>query len=246
MNVHKVKYIGKVKDETSLYRILPFDRLVEIYKENQLTLISPNEWQDPFEKYWLRLINPAHSEKTKSVFGLCFSMQARSDALWRIYSPDMLGIRICIKAKSLKDQIDKSETEHTGKFILGSVSYPIKEKELIDTAIRIQKIDPKNITASEAAKAWLNKRRAFFHEKEIRLMYISHRSEYQNKKTIKFSIDPHKLISSIYVDPRASDELAEGIISTLSSLVHRKGEKRIPIRHSSLYKLPKALQEKKQ
>src|SRR5690606_29258525 len=126
-----VTVIEGLSDTRTLYRILPIKRLIQIYESKNLTLITPDMWEDPFEKYWLSLINPTHAVKTKNVFGLCFSSRARSDALWRIYSPEMTGVRVALKMGALKQQLINTQTSHTGKFIIGNVEYQKKDGDLI-------------------------------------------------------------------------------------------------------------------
>jgi hypothetical protein len=81
-----------------LYRIYAFDRFETLLSTGRDALVNPAKWQDPFENFFL-YATEVDDEKTSSRiplknlaedwYGQCWSMNKESDAMWRIYSPDI-------------------------------------------------------------------------------------------------------------------------------------------------------------
>src|SRR5690606_27326871 len=128
-----------------------------------------------------------------------------------------------------------------GKFIIGNVEYQKKDGDLISWANKLKATESSELTAKTAALAWMRKRWGFEHEQETRLMYITHKKEFKDKKTVSFEINPKELFTSIYVDPRLTHKKAKDFIKNIDSVVNIGDGSLTPIKHSGLYTLPKAL-----
>lgn len=64
-------------------------------------------------------------------------------------------------------------------------------------------------SVARAANALLLKREAFDHESEYRaVLHIPNLDAREAVKGVKLKVDPHKLIDSVLLDPRAPNELA--------------------------------------
>lgn len=76
-----------------IYRIFSFKRLKEILENNELGLVRPRKWDDPFENWLLKSTfllkngKEASIMSSESFVGQCWSLTEESDAMWRIYSP---------------------------------------------------------------------------------------------------------------------------------------------------------------
>ena len=46
--------IGKISSKTTIYRIFPRNRFLQLFNENQNALILPTKWDDPFENVFLQ------------------------------------------------------------------------------------------------------------------------------------------------------------------------------------------------
>ena len=183
-----------------LHRILGIERFLQMLHEDSLTLIAPEKWDDPYEKALQKhyedggiLLNGT------KVFGLCWSSEARSDALWRIYSPNKLGIKITTTVARLVNAlaIGGGPDSLWSRTVLGRVAYfPERWSDpggykftdhplslctddfergigtfsgVIDEITRYRPVKKKEDTR-RIARAFLVKRRAFSHEAEIRLL----------------------------------------------------------------------------
>lgn len=79
------------------------------------------------------------------------------------------------------------------------------------------------------------KREAFDHESEYRaVIYSPEATKVRAQKGIKIPVDPHQLIDSILLDPRATDELA----SAFSFYFKEKLKFTKRVQQSVLYKSP--------
>lgn len=222
-----------------IYRTLPFPRLVEIFETGQNTLSAPWTWDDPFENFILKTEFIKNGQRVKfAVHDRCFaqawSTKYESDALWRIYSPDKSCVRIRTKIKKLANSLSSKCADHKTSAFIGRVKY-FSENQIVPEAIKLAKYMAGG-TAKNLAKTLLFKRNAFEHEKEIRLIYFGlHRDA--KKEIYQYKIDPHELIESVAVDPRASNQLVDVYKHYLRNIIEFKGD----IIRSKLYNPPKDL-----
>src|SRR5688572_1778461 len=92
-----------------LYRIMRFERVVQIFESRSIFFAHPSTWEDPYET---QVKHPLANQ----VFGQCWCTRGVSDAMWRIYSPDRMGVRISTTTKKLrtllKPDLDKRGLEY--------------------------------------------------------------------------------------------------------------------------------------
>lgn len=233
-------------DETELkqyaYRTISYDRLIELFTTKQNTLVKPTLWEDTFENFVLKskLINTTGQQIEYDVhnrmYGQCWTLEKSSDAMWRIYSSDKDGIRIRTTINQLLDSfclaiIDRGNC----KYCIGKVEY-LTEIELIKRA-KSTFTPHGEITLRKLFSSLLLKRRAFRHENEIRLMFCDWAESAGEKNLFKYTIDPHKLITQIMIDPRISYEQFKIIEQNIRHNTGYQGE----IKRSLLYRLPESL-----
>lgn len=188
---------------SKLYRIISFERAVEIFKLRQLFFAHPSQWEDPYETH-------IEYDDSHLFFAQCWGRKAVSDAMWRIYSPDKLSIRIRTTQEKLIEQIHLAKLNAHFGFNLRRVSYPLKPEfdEKIQAIAMKFGVDKKSQTA---ANSLFLKRHAFQHEAEVRaVIYDLKRDPSISKESgFRLNIDPHRLIESILFDPRAPDSYVE-------------------------------------
>ena len=81
-----------------LYRILSFERVVQLFESENLYFSHPSKWEDPYE-------NAVEHAALKSTYAQCWCSKGVSDAMWRIYSPEKIGVRIKIKKNALTSAV---------------------------------------------------------------------------------------------------------------------------------------------
>lgn len=186
-----------------IYRIISFAHAVEMFNTKTLHFNKPSAWDDPYEK-------AIKHEHVHRVFAQCWSTKGMSDAMWRIYSKDNLGIRIRTTEEKLNQALEKTASQKGLKYRIGTVEYlPIKKLNEKYTEIR------KSLSIKSNANLYTEslyyKRLPFIHESEFRVSILTP-SDATPKDIIKIEINPTDLIDKIIIDPRAPKELADALI----------------------------------
>jgi hypothetical protein len=106
----------------NLYRIVSFDRAAEIITGRKLSFTLPSTWPDPFEMV-------LKHNFSRAVFAQCWCRKAVSDAMWRIYSPHGLGVRIATTRLRLQRALTAAVSTQQLTFQIQNVEY-LAQKEL--------------------------------------------------------------------------------------------------------------------
>jgi hypothetical protein len=157
--------------------------------------------------------------------------------MWRIYSPNHLGVRIATSTRKLRQELSR-EAEKLGFALrLKEVQY-LSQFEIDAEMKKIRNDLSSKFEVQRALDALFLKRNAFEHESEYRaLIYSPNGNRAQAKKGIKININPHRLIDNILLDPRAPDELVAALKYYFEEKIGFKGS----VRRSVLYKSPMPL-----
>ena len=222
-----------------IYRIISFDRFLELFNTKKNTLVKPKLWEDTFENFTLKsklkLPNGDEIELDthERVYGQCWTTSRASDAMWRIYSPDKRGIRIRTTIDKLLSSLDIANVgvEMTESCI-GKVDY-ISEAKITEQAKKAFS-DSGQVTFGSLFSSLLVKRKAFEHENEIRLIHLDWGYSLPKNDIYSYDIDPHELISQVMIDPRISYEEFQKIKIAIKKSTGYQGD----IKRSLLYRLP--------
>ena len=221
-----------------VYRIMPLRHFLSTLKRGKLYLPRVSKWDDPYELFLFKQQFVKSSgmpvdtmSEANRIYAQCWTTARESDALWRIYSPDKMSVRIKTTTENIKKLADKA---------MGNGLYVkpchVKYKSNNDLGSYIKSITtlPSNDNLVESL---FIKRNSFEHEKEYRIIawmadfdennnYTPHCPEYIE---IPF---PGDFIQEVYLDPRLSqDEVA----MLKPALALRLGGS-CPVSQSTLYK----------
>lgn len=221
---------------TFIYRIIPKDRLLELFQNQENVLPAPWRWQDPFENFVLK--SPARVAGQLGTFsfhddfyGQCWTLHKASDAMWRIYSPNREAVRI----RTTIDKLAKGLATTLGKWAhvqsyIGKVDY-LSESKLKKFARTIFKDGLEPIAC---ARSLLIKRTAFVHEREVRLLHLEKDSIKHPDGLYRYPIDPHSLIDQLMVDPRLPKASALKFADEIRATTNFQGD----VKRSLLYAPP--------
>ncbi len=213
-----------------LYRIVNFQHAVQLFEQKELHFASPSAWEDPYE---MRLVH----ESISRTYAQCWCSKGVSDAMWRIYSQNHLGIRISTSTKKLREAIEAEAKIRNFDFRLGDVEY-LTQLQIAQRTKDIHKNLNSSFSLDKAIDLLFLKREAFDHEAEYRAaVMLNHPAAEASPKAIKIKINPHKFIDNILIDPRAPDELADALCFYFKNKIGYK--KRVS--RSVLYKAPSPL-----
>ena len=187
-----------------LYRIVPFHRFAQMLRNGQWYFAHPSEWEDPYET---RMSNDLSS----IMFAQCWCRKAVSDAMWRIYSKDRLGVRLRVNEEALRLALNAAQKTEKIHITLKKVKY-INEIQYVTESAKIKRDLSLRVTEARAAKHLFLKRTAFDHEAESRIVLFDYREPPgTTSKGRCIELNTAKLVTSVLIDPRAPDELAEAL-----------------------------------
>lgn len=233
----KANMIGITDPSKRIYRILTLDRLFDTIVGKRLALVRPRLWDDPFENllYQTPWKTPAGESISieplrNSLYGQCWTLASESDALWRIYSPYKIGVRVSTTVGKLFSAVwNDDDRLVTNKYFIGKMEYWSKSRLLKMLGAPSKSIF--DSTGRAQVVFLLRKPKAFQHEKEIRLVF--HAIEDRQDDVIFCPIDPNALFETLLFDPRM-DPLT---IRTFTTVLRQIGFKN-PISQSTLYNAP--------
>lgn len=191
-----------------LYRIMRFDHAVQVLK-GSLYFSHPSQWEDPYETH-------VKHNYDHAIFAQCWTTASMSDAMWRIYSPNFLGVRLRTKAGKLAKAMQSYTAKNEGfKRRLKEVGYLDQANYKKETTqIELLIADDDYSSPSLGADLLCIKRSAFEHENEVRAILFDSNAERKEGgvlKGISVEFSGVDLIDSVLLDPRAPDELCNAM-----------------------------------
>jgi len=226
------KIISPLDADTPIYRFLSFPALMTMLEKSTMPLRKVTEWEDVWElpmRHLAGIKDEDLEEKLKGykVYGISWTRLLDSDALWRIYSQDRMGVCISSTVGLLKKAVIKRNTAINA--CIAEIVYDDEANFILSELFgrKYSQIYPAPYTGA------CIKRPAFSHEQEVRFMV--HATEV-SKPTPSFfyvqNIDARNFIKEIIFDPRAE----EWYVATMSAYLQRF---KISCRKSSLYTVKK-------
>lgn len=196
-------FLSQKQIDAPVYRIFPDNRFFELFDTQTNVLVHPSKWDDPFENFVLKATVRIASGEVGSfgfrddLFGQCWTFQSASDAMWRIYSSNKLGVRVRSTPRKLLASLSAGlgNWAPTQAFI-GKVRY------LPDAKMRqfARKVFSDGLNPTSIVSTLLVKRPAFEHEREVRLVYFN--QERSEDRIYSYPVDAHQLIDQVMTDPR--------------------------------------------
>ncbi|MEX0595397.1 MAG: DUF2971 domain-containing protein, partial [Candidatus Paceibacterota bacterium] len=89
-----------------VFRIYSMNHFCDLVLTEKNVLVHPEKWDDPFENFILNLkieteSGLASNHSRKNIYGQCWTLNDETDAMWRIYSKDCMGIKVKTTIKKL-------------------------------------------------------------------------------------------------------------------------------------------------
>lgn len=213
-----------------LYRIMNFHHVVQLFESKELFFAHPSSWQDPYET---RLIHQGNHK----IYAQCWCSKGVSDAMWRIYSPNHLGVRISTSTKKLRKALENTQKHHNFDARMEAVEY-LSQFRINKRSKALHAELAKSFEIEKALDILYMKREAFDHEAEYRVVLIDHGAESEQvNKGLRVFVNPMQLVDSILIDPRAPDELSAALSYYFKDKIGFKKK----VQRSVLYKTPNAL-----
>jgi hypothetical protein len=232
---------GKNELDRPIYRFTTFSRLIEFFRTGEFALTTTSKWDDPFENFIVGVRfkigrGTLDLALRHVVHGSCWTRKSVSDALWRIYSPDKLSVRIGSTPRLLGASLKGALAKYPrSKWFIGRVQY-LPQGSIVRSAAALARRILQDKSETAAARSVLIKRRSFAHEDEVRVLVIDRHLKSKGG-ILKVKVDPHEIVRSIMIDSRAPKEVVEMYRTHLKEQLGFRGR----ISKSTLYDLPDRL-----
>lgn len=226
------------KKEVFLYRIMPVQRVKELFDDGELVFLKPEAWKDPFENYLSKVSfvdaegEAHHIDYLNKVYGQCYSLGTETSLMWDAYTPKSDGVRIKIEKGKLIDFLKAQRQYPAGNFRYGKVVY----RRYGDFISRLK--DDKALIklyknqSSKLLDYFFEKRYEYRDEREFRIMYDANNDNQPHGKLLKINIPVLDLIHSVRFDPKMPQEECDKLKRYFKS----KGMDGRKIHRSLLYK----------
>lgn len=233
-----MRMLGDIRRDDKIYKILKQKYFFELFEDRKNALLAPRKWHDPFENVILNAeVRTATGERGnfsfhEDVYGQCWTRHTASDAMWQIYSDKKDAVRVRTTVGQLIDGLCAAHGEwaHAACFI-GRVEY-LSETRLKAFARTIFK---DGITPESIACSLLVKRKAYEHEREVRLIYIERENAKHPDGVYKYAINPHTLFDQAMIDGRMTYEQYKPF---KEEVMRRTGLLDQQVKRSLLYRQP--------
>lgn len=239
----KVDNIFDIPDsDAPIYRIYSKRWFLDLLNSRENGLVKPRIWDDPFENFFLRSeVTGLDGEKisienlAENWYGQCWTLNADTDAMWRIYSPDKDGIKVKTTVRKLFDNFyDVHDTFADLKYLIGRVQYKT-EAEIVKL---MERSTFTGIVlggqATGFARLLCIKREAFEHESEVRLLFQDLDPKRARGAATRFKFDVNTVCDEVALDPRLDQTEFDAMEAEIKSAGCT-----LPVSQSTLYRAPK-------
>lgn len=229
------RVVGLRSLDTVIYRTTRWRYTRNLLKSGSVSLVAPSLWEDPFERLVCNANLYSADKKDapprplitlrRIVYAQCWSLNAESDAIWRIYSTvskdsgtgrnraiDDEGIRIRTTVRRLLRAVwDACPPELRDGLFFGRVRYMHAREALqavADELVRsLQRKEAPDRHALATAESLLIKRDSFAHEDECRLIFVDTRDSSLQHRLFELAIaDLNVVCNHLTLDPRLCPE----------------------------------------
>lgn len=213
-------------EQPVIRKYMSMEHARSMIENNQLYLVKPSTWQDPYEPFFTscfyetpegKKTYPELFKEPSEPYCTCFTCGIQNDAQWKVYNnEDDVTVLVCFNAFDLFKAL--SNCQHPT--YIGGVNYipgtwsKLREISDIDKE-RICKHDKKTILS-----LLLRKRINYEYEKEIRLIHLQPKPLDGDTQENHLFLDVPNLsqtIKEIKVDPKAKDNDFEDIKQEFSA-----------------------------
>jgi len=227
--------MGERDLDRHVYRIMKREHVVEAFDRKQIAFAPPSSWPDGFENFQLKLgsdlagapLDPALRE---GVVGQCWTRSYLADWMWAAYArPGSSHLRIRSTPRRLLRALVAAHPGLEQRCFVGRVRYRGEGalKAIVEAGVD-------GSAPAAFAEALMLKRRAFAHEREVRLLYFGEAEARSSDGLYRWNADPRDLITQIMAPPTGDGRGWE----TEKARIRRETTFAGEIRRSKLYDPP--------
>lgn len=175
-HIHLLNGLSLSQIET-LYKYMPYDRLVACVTNGELVFVSPKTWIDPFERrFWKTDYSRKYNFIQPEIACMCLTTKfsTNEEAAWKMYADSTSkALRISFNVKQLLDTLESyAQTNHCAIYI-GKAIYALERKAIMGLHNHVNEFFPQNNFSLEHYLTLMClKRKAFAFENEVRIFIV--------------------------------------------------------------------------
>lgn len=187
-NIHLLNGLSLTQIDT-LYKYMPYDRLMDWVANKELVFVSPETWLDPLERrFWKTDYSQKYNYIQPEIACMCMTTKSSTneEASWKIYADSKSkALRISFNVKRLLDILEDYTQKYYCTIHIGKVIYK-KRKDIMKLHTEDNEFFPNNNFSLEHYLSLMClKRNAFAFENEIRIFLVKEKpSRTGNMKNI--------------------------------------------------------------
>ncbi len=191
---------------SSLYKYMPYSRLVKSIINEELVFVSPKTWIDPFERRFWKTDYTRYNFTQPNIYCMCLTTKSTTneEAAWKMYVDSKeRALRITFNVDILLKKLDDYARESDTKIYIGKAIYDFDRTEIIDLHKKENIFFPKSVfTLEHYLSLMCLKRKSFEFENEIRIFIVKDgESSYESLLKIKTGFDK-EFIQKVMIGPK--------------------------------------------
>lgn len=164
----------------TLYKYIRLSYVLEMLKNKEITFVSPELWNDPFETKYLKTDYSAIGYiRPEQIYCFCARTDnANEEASWNIYSNSQEDplIRISLRTFHFLEYLKNYSDQHNCKIYYSRVDYGLKAKDIAELYKADNEFHDRyfnDFTEEKYIQVMSLKRQAFKYENEVRIFLVS-------------------------------------------------------------------------
>jgi hypothetical protein len=214
----KIMHDGSFGEQEWLYHLLPWKYAKTIIEDKCFRLSPVRDWgkNDPYEEWWCDIVFHRSSKLSKAhAYGQSWTISHFDEPIWRMSGfgrkKDLLPIvRIRCRKGEILEAGARFIENSPGSLYFGKVRY--RGQNVLEQLGKTAR-SRKEVTRT-AAELLVHKRNAYRFEREVRLLWVSEKSEPDG---VRIPIDPAKMISQVMISPYAKNAQVKEVKSFCKS-----------------------------
>ncbi|PYG26291.1 hypothetical protein [Pelagimonas varians] len=200
-----INFDAKCELDQPVYRIMKQEHVFSLFRDRRNAMSRFSNWKDNFENFLMRCgheVDGVRYDNTtrEKMVAQCWTKEKYAEAMWGIYAndQDQRFLRIRSTPRLLLSALCQAKPDNASDLCrVGRVKYELTSE------IRAYYDKNKNADVSMQLlfHSLLRKRRAFSHEREVRLMYCALFGALDERGLFWYDVDPQTMITQIMADP---------------------------------------------
>lgn len=205
-HIHLLNGLSLARIDT-LYKYMPYDRLMNCVANSELAFVSPETWADPFERrFWKTDYSRKYNFIQPEIACMCLTTKSSTneEASWKMYADSKSkALRISFNVKQLLDTLESYAQTNRCAIYIGKAIYSLERKDIVGLHNKkgSEYFPEHDFSLEHYLTLMCLKRKAFAFENEVRVFIVNNNNTW-NSDIIKIPVKIDKnLIPRIMIGP---------------------------------------------